>query len=148
MGLHQSRLDAKGRVSVPAPFRAVLRQRSADGEPDLVLRASHKFACIEGWAASDIAALSAKIDAMAEFSDEADDMNFVLFGESQSLPIDKEGRIVLPEQMLAHAGIRDALCIVGTRKTFEFWEPAAYEQRRAQARANAPNIKLPGGLVS
>jgi MraZ protein len=145
MGLHQSRLDAKGRVSIPAPFRAVLRARAHDREtPDLVMRASHNFNCIEGWAARDIVQLSEKLDVLAEFSAEANDLNLVLFGEAQSLPLDREGRVVLPEQMLEHAQIKDAITIVGTRNTFQLWEPAAYERRRAEARANAPSIKLPG----
>ncbi len=148
MGLHQSRLDAKGRVSIPAPFRAVLRSRAHDGEtPDLVMRASHNFTCIEGWAARDIVQLSDKLDALAEFSAEANDLNLVLFGEAQSLPLDREGRVVLPEQMLIHANIKDAVTIVGTRNTFQLWEPAAYERRRAEARANAPSIRLPGGAA-
>ena len=147
MGLHQSRLDAKGRVSIPASFRAVLRSRSRDGETaDLVMRASHNFDCIEGWATRDIIQLSEKLDALAEFSEEANDLNLVLFGEAQPLPLDREGRVVLPEQMLEHACIKDAITIVGTRNTFQLWEPAAYERRRAEARANAPKIKLPVAL--
>ena len=47
MGTFTSRLDAKGRVSIPAPFRAALREASEAGE--LVLRPSHKHTSIEAW---------------------------------------------------------------------------------------------------
>ena len=51
LGTHQNKLDAKGRVSVPAPFRAALKGRPrANGaaDPAAVAQAS----CIEGWPAA------------------------------------------------------------------------------------------------
>ena len=56
LGTHQNRLDAKGRVSVPAPFRAALRRRwrhrNGNGT-HLVLRPSHQHPCIEAWPAAE-----------------------------------------------------------------------------------------------
>ena len=145
MGHQLSRLDAKGRVSIPAGFRSVLRQRSADGEtPSLILRSHHQFRCIEGWATADLEAYSDKLDALDDFSSELNDLTLVMFGDAQPVPIDSEGRIVLPDSLLQHAGIDKALWFVGTRKTFQIWEPEALERRRAEARAAAPHIKLPG----
>ena len=62
LGTHQNRLDAKGRVSVPAPFRAALKARGdTDGNGNgthLVLRPSHQHPCIEAWPAAEFEALS------------------------------------------------------------------------------------------
>lgn len=147
MGLHQNRLDGKGRVSIPAAFRTVLRQRAADGEtPALVLRSSHKYKCIEGWAAADYEKMSAKFDTLEDFSNERDDLTLLFFGDATPIVPDKEGRLVLPEMMVRYANLTDAVYFVGTRNTFEIWEPSAHEARLAQARANAINHRLPAML--
>ncbi len=53
IGTHQNKLDAKGRVSIPAQFRSVLKKMSHAGEAALshrwCLRPSHQNPCIEGW---------------------------------------------------------------------------------------------------
>ena len=146
-GHYQGKLDAKGRVSIPAPYRSVLRQRSNDGETtSLMLRSHHQFDCIEGWASADLERYSDRLDTLADFSPELNDLALVMFGDAMPVPIDNEGRIVVPEQLLAHARIDKSLRFVGTRKTFLIWEPEAFERRRAQARANAANVTLAAGL--
>ena len=69
LGTHQNRLDAKGRVSVPAPFRAALRTEEADSPITLILRPSHKFPCIEGWPVPKFEALANSLGKLAQFSD-------------------------------------------------------------------------------
>ena len=146
-GHYQGRLDAKGRVSIPAPYRSVLRQRSNDGETmSLMLRSHHQFDCVEGWAAADLERYSDRLDTLADFSPELNDLALVMFGDAMVVPIDNEGRIVVPEQLLSHAKIDKSLWFVGTRKTFQIWEPEAFESRRAQARANAANVTLAAAL--
>jgi MraZ protein len=146
-GQYQGRLDAKGRVSIPAPYRSILRQRSHDGETmSLMLRSHHQFDCIEGWAAADLERYSERLDTLADFSPELNDLALVIFGAAIAIPIDNEGRIVLPEQLLGHAKIDKTLCFVGTRKTFQIWQPEAFERRHAQARANAASVTLAAAL--
>jgi DNA-binding transcriptional regulator/RsmH inhibitor MraZ len=66
LGTHQSRLDAKNRVSIPAGFRSVLRAQLAPAAtPDtasLVLRPSHTHDCIEVWPATVFHALEASLN--------------------------------------------------------------------------------------
>ncbi len=144
LGTHQNRLDAKGRVSVPAPFRTALR--GEDGVARLVLRPSHKHPCIEGWPTQAFYALAATFERLDTFSDEQDDLATSLFSDACQLETDKEGRIVLPEEMKTHAGLRDAVVFMGVGRNFTIWEPAAAEQRRAEARerARSRNFTLPG----
>ena len=60
-----------------------------------------------------------------------------LFGNACSAETDKEGRIGLPASLLAHAGIIDNLVFIGTRNTFQIWEPAAGARRLAEANEKA-----------
>ncbi len=80
LGTHQNRLDAKGRVSIPAQFRAVLRAGyGGETATSLVLRPSHKHPCIEAWPANAFAALATPLDRLDVFSDEHDDFATALY---------------------------------------------------------------------
>lgn len=152
LGTHPNRLDSKGRVSIPAPFRAALRTLSPDGTAALVLRPSHNHPCIEGWPAALFEALAAPLDQMDTFSEAHDDLSAALYADAYPLEADKEGRVVVPEALLAHAGIQDVLAFVGVGGRFQIWEPAAAQRRLAQAREAArtrgltlPGARAPGG---
>src|SRR5690242_16283056 len=100
LGTHQNRLDAKGRVSVPAPFRAVLRQNGeANGAAPLVLRPSHKHPCIEAWPQAEFQALAAPLNRLDLFSEAHDDLANTLYADAYPVEADKEGRIVLPDAL-------------------------------------------------
>ncbi|WP_428486647.1 division/cell wall cluster transcriptional repressor MraZ [Rhodopila sp.] len=140
LGTHQNKLDAKGRVSIPASFRSVLKQMSHAGEDSavasLVLRPSHQYPCIEGWTQKGFDALSAPLDGFNQFSQEHEDFVMALFGDACPVETDREGRIVLPAELVAHAGLTENVTFIGTNKTFQIWEPAAGARRQAEARAN------------
>jgi MraZ protein len=154
MGTHQNRIDAKGRVSVPAPFRAALRAAngSANGGSgaeggevgEIILRPSHKLPCLEGWPPSRFHALATPLARLDLFSDDHDDLAAALYPDAYPIDPDKEGRIVLPADLTAHAGLTDAVAFMGVGPYFQIWEPAAAARRRDEARARARNIALPG----
>ena len=59
------------------------------------------------------------------------------------IPIDKAGRIVLPEQMATAVGITNEAILNGMFDRFQIWNPERYEASRARVEAMAPEaIKL------
>jgi MraZ protein len=159
LGTHQNRLDAKGRVSIPAGFRAALRARAqgrgearggtndaaeATGPVHVVLRPSHKHPCIEGWPADAFAALASPLDRLDMFSEDHDDLSAAIYADAYPVDSDKEGRIMLPEILTAHAGLSDSVAFMGLGHIFQIWEPKAAERRRTEARERARNVSLPG----
>ena len=146
LGTHLSRRDAKGRVSVPAPFRAGLRAGSKDGVAALVLRPSHKHPCIEAWPEAVFQALATPLDRLDLFSEAHDELAFSIYSDACALEADREGRIVLPESLVAYAGLGEQVAFLGLGRTFQLWEPAAAERRRAEARERARErgLTLPG----
>jgi len=146
LGTHQNRLDAKGRVSVPAHFRAALK--NGDGNAaQLVLRPSHQHPCIEAWPAPIFAELEKQLNRLEVFSPAQEDLAAALYADAFPVESDKEGRIVLPDHLVSHAGLQDSVVFMGLGRTFQIWEPAAAERRRAEARARAREhgFTLPGG---
>jgi MraZ protein len=142
MGTHQNKLDAKGRVSVPAPFRAVLKSPDGSNGTHLVLRPSHKHPCIEAWPAAVFDELAGPLSELDLFSEEHDDMAAALYADAYPVETDKEGRIVLPDELVAFAGVTDAVVFMGMGRTFQIWEPEAAERRRAEARERARERRL------
>jgi MraZ protein len=147
LGTHLNRIDAKGRVSIPAPFRASLRALSVEGIAPLVLRQSHTFACVEGWPARVFEELATPLDRLDVFGEDHEDLAQVLYSDAYPVEADKEGRIVLPEPLVRHAGLADGVVFMGMGRTFQIWEPEAAERRRAEARerARAKRLTLAGG---
>ena len=147
LGTHQNRLDAKGRVSVPAPFRAALR--APDGEANgthLVLRPSHQHPCIEAWPSAVFEALSEPLNRLDLFSQAHDDLAASLYSDAFPVEADKEGRIVLPDSLVTYAGLAETVVFMGLGRIFQIWEPAAAERRRTEARerARVHGFTLPG----
>ena len=149
LGTHQNRLDAKGRVSIPAPFRAALKSRGdTNGNgTHLVLRPSHQHPCIEAWPADVFEALSEQLSRLNLFSQQHDDLAASLYADAFPVETDKEGRVVLPDDLVGFAGLTDAVVFMGMGRTFQIWEPTAAERRRADARERARehNFTLPAG---
>jgi MraZ protein len=139
LGTHQNRLDAKGRVSVPAPFRELL------GGDGLVLRPSHKHACIEAWPVSVFEKLAQPLDGLDLFSEAHDDMAAALYIDAYQMKPDKDGRVLLPELLVAHASLQDQVVFMGFGRIFHIWEPAAGNAFRMAARERAfSKGSLPG----
>ncbi|RFD20284.1 transcriptional regulator MraZ [Komagataeibacter melaceti] len=145
LGTHQNRLDAKGRVSIPSAFRTALRARAKSGEPLAILRPSHLHPCLEAWPADAFAALTRPLDEMDIFSEDHDDLATALYADAYPFETDREGRILLPETLRAHAGLTDQVTFMGLGRTFQIWDPQAAEQRRAAARASARRMTMGRG---
>jgi MraZ protein len=137
LGTHTNRIDAKGRVSIPAPFRTALRALAMEGTSPLVLRTSHKHACIECWPAKYFEELAPPLEKMDIFDDDHDDLAMALYPDAAHFDPDKEGRIGLPEELIRYAGIGDTVFFMGLGRTFQIWEPSAGERVRAEARERA-----------
>jgi MraZ protein len=129
-----NKVDRKGRVSVPATFRAAVQGQSFKG---IVAFRSYREATIEACAIDRMERLSDSVDALDQFSDEQDELASTLFADAHQLPIDGDGRIILPAVLAKHAGITDIAAFIGRGATFQIWSPEAFERHQAEARDRA-----------
>ncbi|HWB46743.1 MAG TPA: division/cell wall cluster transcriptional repressor MraZ [Hyphomicrobiaceae bacterium] len=127
-----NKIDAKGRVSVPAPFRAVLERDGYAG--GIYCYPSLDSPALDAGGQSLAQKIDGLLAGLPDYSDERDELSVALYGEVQILTIDQDGRIVLPESLRAHAGIGTHVTFVGLGHKFQMWEPARFEARRARAR--------------
>lgn len=131
VGQHTNRIDRKGRVSVPKQFRDYYQAKG--GFSGIYVYPSPKLSAIEGCDEQFMDRVSASLDDLALFSDEQNDLAAVILGSAHALPFDPEGRIVLPADLVAYAGLDGEATFVGRGTTFQIWNPAAYAVRHAEA---------------
>lgn len=81
--------------------------------------------------------LAASTEQFDAFSPEQEQITSLIFADSKQLAWDPEGRIVLPEDFIAHAGVADSCAFVGKGKTFQIWEPKAFQAAQDALRERA-----------
>ncbi len=121
-----NKVDKKGRVSVPAQFRAVLADQPYGG---ILAYRSLQGPWIE----------AAGIDRLQKFSDELERLDpdqpdqaerytllSALLGETFQLAWDEGGRVLLPQPLLEYAGIGEEAAFVGQGKFFLIRDPSQH----------------------
>src|ERR1700744_1206914 len=126
------RLDAKGRVSIPASFRSVLAR---DGFAGLYCYPALDQPAIDAGGQALLAEIETLGNRFPPYSGEREEFLVALYGRSETVTIDTEGRVNLPDELKSHAGITDAVAFVGLGHKFQIWEPQRFRAHLAQATA-------------
>ncbi len=137
-----NKVDAKGRVSLPADYRAIVK----DTGSEIVCYRSLTSPCIEGCLEDLLDKLASEMENSLDFfSAEQDDLTNLIFGDAKRYSFDSTGRIMLSEKLLAHAGITDSAVFVGKGRKFQIWNPENWVKEEARIRAevlkNRPSLR-------
>jgi len=132
------RLDSKGRVSIPASFRSVLARDGFDG---LYCYPALDRPAIDAGGNALMAEIEAVIARYAPFSEEREQFATALYGTSETLKIDAEGRVSLSKALKRHAGITEAVAFVGLGYKFQIWEPGRFQSELAEATQKVRALK-------
>ena len=126
-----NKVDSKGRVSLPADYRAIVKDLGSE----IVCYRSLTSPCIEGCAEDLLEKLAAEIeDSNDFFSETQDDLTNLIFGDAKRFVFDSTGRIVLSEKLLKHAEISDVAVFVGKGRKFQIWNPENWAKEEARIR--------------
>ena len=121
-------VDEKRRLQIPARWRPT----PSGIEFTLVLWPKSKEGpCLRVLPPKQMAALMRDIDAMPNSDPNKGVLKRIIGSESVQAPLDKVGRICLPEEMAKSAGIQDQAVLVGLLDRFEIWSPERYERIKA-----------------
>lgn len=132
LSTYVNKVDRKGRVSVPAPFRAELSGSSVLG---LIVYPSLRNSALEVISRETLEQLNTQRTSQ---SLEGGNFEQILLGDGDplvdtvmsivhELPFDSEGRIVLSAALVSHSGIEDQAAFVGLGTRFQIWSPARFE---------------------
>ncbi len=137
-------VDAKGRVSVPAGFRAVVKN---DPEEKIFVWPSFEGGYLEGGGQALLDRYLALMEEMDPYDDARAAFEQTIFGDTRGLAFDGTGRVSLPRDLIEHAGLNGKAAFVGLGARFEIWDPERLAERKANARSfardNKKSLKLP-----
>lgn len=129
-----NKVDAKGRVSLPSDYRAIVKELSTE----IVCYRSLSAPCIEGCLEDTLDKLATEIENSTDFfSETQDNLTNLIFGDAKRFLFDSTGRIVLTDKLLQHAGITDSAVFVGKGRKFQIWNPENWAKEEARIRAEA-----------
>ena len=130
-----NKLDAKGRVSVPASFRSILAQDGHEGE--LYCFPSPHAAAVDSGGNALLKQIAARLGGLETLTADHDMISTALYGMSEQLRLDREGRVILSDALIEHTGITKAATFAGLGYKFQIWEPDAFKAQQAEAMKRA-----------
>ena len=123
-GEHECKLDAKGRLVLPARLKSVLPEASKKSiiirkgfEPNLIIYSLHEFQNIY-----------TRLSSLNEFSSEQRKLKRKLFSSISQVDLDSNGRFLLPKGMIQHCNINKDVILVGMGNVIEMWSPSNYNK--------------------
>ena len=122
-GEYRHTVDEKGRIAVPAKFRA---QLGAGAVVSRWLDACLAIHTQQGWEA-----LAAKVAALPITDQASRRFQRFVFAGATEVELDRQGRVLLPAFLRDHIGLGPDAVVVGSRDHAEIWVPetwASYAQ--------------------
>ncbi|MCT8990590.1 division/cell wall cluster transcriptional repressor MraZ [Chelativorans sp. SCAU2101] len=133
-----NRIDAKGRVSVPAHFRSVVQRR---GYTDLYALRALDVPAMDVGGPDLLDRYEQRIALEDPFLQTADDMSFFVHGDGAFLKLDQDGRITVTDFIREHTGIVSEVAFVGRGLFFQMWEPERLRAHSAEVRARLLKLR-------
>ena len=132
------RLDSKGRVSIPASYRAVLMR---DGFEGLYCYPALDRPAIDAGGNALMTEIESLIARHPPYSEAREQFALALYGTSETLKVDGEGRVILSDHFKSYAGISDQVAFVGLGHKFQIWEPERFRRELAEATDKVRELK-------
>jgi MraZ protein len=139
LGTHNPRLDAKGRLALPARFRTEL----AGG---LVVTKGQER-CLYAFPIDEFTRLTAALRDAPVTARAVRDYSRVFFASATHEVPDAQGRVTLPASLRDYAGLDKDCAVIGANTRVEIWNAGAWDAYladREQAFSDAAEEVIPG----
>jgi MraZ protein len=131
LGEYEHTVDAKGRVAIPARFRAQMDRGAVVSKGMGVCLSIYTM---DRWEEKSNELVAGKS------SDELRDFERRIYPSASEIDLDGQGRMVIPAKLRAYAKIElgSEVTIAGVRDHFEIWDSAVWQnyQERLEAEGN------------
>ncbi|HEX6926141.1 MAG TPA: division/cell wall cluster transcriptional repressor MraZ [Longimicrobiaceae bacterium] len=125
LGSYRHQIDEKGRLSLPAPFR-----RDTDERP-LVLVQVHAQS-LTLYPADTWSGVEERLLELLRRQPAARANVLAITANAVEVVPDRQGRILVPQRLLAAAGLTDSALLVGVIDRIEIWDPQRFEATLAE----------------
>jgi MraZ protein len=124
-------MDNKGRVSIPARYREILQERQ---DRQLILTNFDGY--LLAFPQSEWVKIEAKLGELALFRKDLRAFQRFLMSGVEECPLDRQGRILIPQNLRDYAQLNREVALVGAVRCFEIWDRLAFEAHRRQLEEN------------
>ena len=132
LGEFEHSLDDKGRLAVPARFRAAL---------DAGLYITRGLdPCLVIWDTDSWRAISDRVRTLNLWQGDARRMQRLFFSGASAAQLDKLGRFVIPQYLREYAQLESDAVVVGLGDRIEVWARDAWHAEREQAERDSAEL--------
>lgn len=144
-GVNTLQLDSKGRLAIPTRYReALMRQSSGQ-----MVMTVDRDQCLLLYPLPDWEEIERKLVKLPSFNKQARRLQRLLMGHATECEMDGNGRILVPPPLREFAALNKSVVLIGQGNKFELWSEEAWNVRRAEWLAQAPDDgDLPADLES
>lgn len=145
LGVSTLSLDAKGRLAVPARYRARLEACCAS---QLVVTINPREPCLWMYPVPEWEEIARKLSRLPTLNPQNQLMQRLILGHAQEVEMDAQGRILLGAQLRDYAGLTRQAAVVGQGHKFEIWDEERWSAQRLAwlAAAGEPGPELSAEL--
>ena len=126
-GLSTINVDAKGRLAIPARYREALAQL---GSPELVLTLNPWDRALWLYPLAEWELIETKLSALSDFDKQSRRTKQIMRGYAADCVCDSHGRVLLPQELRAIAGIDGQVALLGQGNKFEIWNGDLWNAER------------------
>jgi MraZ protein len=119
LGTHGYQLDPKGRVSLPAKFRAAF----VDGAWITV----GQDGCLYCFPRAEWERRAEEVASSPLSDNDGRAFSRLFFGSSDEVKLDAQGRVTIPQRLRETVGIDKEVVVLGVRNRMEIWDRVTYE---------------------
>ena len=122
-GEYECKLDAKGRLVLPAKIKARLPESS--GNQVVVMQGMEP--CLVLYSAVEYKKIYSRIASLNEFNPEFRQLQRNFFRRVAEIDLDSAGRLLVPKPMIKYANLEKEIVLVGMGNRVEIWNTGQYE---------------------
>jgi MraZ protein len=141
-GASQINLDAKGRLSIPSRYRAQL-QETCKGQ--MVITVDKDY-CLLIYPLQEWEEVERKLNRLPNLNKQARRLQRLMIGYASEVDLDSNGRLLLPKELRAFAGLEKQVVLLGQGNKFELWDETRWNDNRDAWLAEESDGPLEGEL--
>lgn len=124
LGEYEATIDAKGRFLLPAGFKKQLPDQG--GELFVINRGFEK--CLTLYPMSSWEPIFSEISKLNDFDPKVREFRRYFLNGATTLELDTAGRLLLPPNLRAHAGLEKDIVLASAVNKIEIWDKSKYQQ--------------------
>ncbi|SMO36896.1 division/cell wall cluster transcriptional repressor MraZ [Paracoccus laeviglucosivorans] len=145
-GSEEVKVDAKGRVSIPAKFRRVFESCDPDWStgkrPQMVIVfGTRDWKHLQLFTIEAMNEIDDSIAAMPRGSAERNLLENIYHGHAEETEIDGDGRLVLPQKLREKIGLADGAFFISAGDSLKVWTPESYAEEEQRLESLVPDFE-------